>query len=348
MTPRTPLTAVVIGAGSMGRRHMAAVAQRGDRLLAIADANPAALAAAAAETDLTGEGTFTSADSLFARFHGAHAPDLAIIATTAPGHAPLTLAAARAGVRFILCEKPMAVSLAECDQMLAACAETGARLAINHSLRLMPAFAALYDAVRDPAFGGLTSLTVVAGNFGLAMKGSHYLDVLEWLTGDPIAHITGWLTTPDEPNARGAQFTDPAGSVRAVTAGGARLYLEAGADQGHGERVIAAGRYGQAVLDQRAGTLTVSVREAANHALPMSRYGSPSVDRVVPVARGDVIAATMAMIDHLEAGTAPDPAAARRIIAALVGAVVSSEHGNRAVALSEDGVLPPDRRFNWP
>ena len=45
-------------------------------------------------------------------------------------HAELVLACAAAGVRGVFLEKPIAGSLAECDQMLAACERAGMRLAI--------------------------------------------------------------------------------------------------------------------------------------------------------------------------------------------------------------------------
>ena len=44
---------------------------------------------------------------------------------------PVTIAAAGAGARGILCEKPMAFHLDEADRMIAACDRAGAKLIVN-------------------------------------------------------------------------------------------------------------------------------------------------------------------------------------------------------------------------
>ena len=61
-------------------------------------------------------------------------PDMAVISTQAPLHHPVTLAAARRNIH-VLCEKPIALDLAQADEMVAACDEHGVRLAINHVKR---------------------------------------------------------------------------------------------------------------------------------------------------------------------------------------------------------------------
>ncbi len=50
-------------------------------------------------------------------------PDLVSVCTWHPLHPTPTVAAARAGVKGIICEKPMAISLGAADEMLSACAE---------------------------------------------------------------------------------------------------------------------------------------------------------------------------------------------------------------------------------
>ena len=47
-------------------------------------------------------------------------------------HAEMVIAAAEAGVRGVLCEKPMAPTLAEADAMLDACQKAGTRMAVAH------------------------------------------------------------------------------------------------------------------------------------------------------------------------------------------------------------------------
>ena len=61
-------------------------------------------------------------------------PDVVFVTTHGSFHAPATIAAAEAGCH-VFCEKPMALSLAECDAMIEACDRNGVKLAINHIKR---------------------------------------------------------------------------------------------------------------------------------------------------------------------------------------------------------------------
>ncbi|HEX8072333.1 MAG TPA: Gfo/Idh/MocA family oxidoreductase [Pyrinomonadaceae bacterium] len=74
------------------------------------------------------------------------------IATPVHLHAPQTIAAAEAG-KHVLCEKPMALSVAECDRMLAACAANGVQLGVAYYRHFYPAVARLRQLLRAGAIG---------------------------------------------------------------------------------------------------------------------------------------------------------------------------------------------------
>ena len=172
-----------------------------------------------------------------------------VVATTAPSHADFVCLAAKNGAKAILCEKPMAVSLADCDRMIEACAASGTRLAINHQMRFMEQYTKAKEIVEGASFGGLASATVVAGNFGIAMNGSHYFEMFRYLTDEMPVQVAAWFSADTVANPRGVQFEDRAGNVRITTAKGRRFYLDASTDQGHGMHVTYAGPYGR--LDGR-------------------------------------------------------------------------------------------------
>jgi predicted dehydrogenase len=79
-------------------------------------------------------------------------PEAIVVATPPPAHAPVCIAALEAGVH-VVCEKPLAPTLAQADQILAAAEASSARLALNHEFRCMPIFRAVRDQVGTPGTG---------------------------------------------------------------------------------------------------------------------------------------------------------------------------------------------------
>ena len=81
-------------------------------------------------------------------------PELVIVATPPGTHAALCLQAMEAGAH-VLCEKPFAPSLSDADQIIAAAARTGRRVALNHEFRVMPIFRAIKAQLGRPEVGDL-------------------------------------------------------------------------------------------------------------------------------------------------------------------------------------------------
>lgn len=123
-----PLRVGVIGAGNIATLHVKGYLAAGAVVVAIADTNPVTLEARGREWGI--ERTFADFRELLAL------SDLDAVSVCTPNafHAEVTIAAARAG-RHVLCEKPISLSLAEADSMIAACAEAGVVLQVNHHLR---------------------------------------------------------------------------------------------------------------------------------------------------------------------------------------------------------------------
>jgi glucose-fructose oxidoreductase len=95
--------------------------------------------------------------------------DAVYIALPNSMHAEYTIRAARAGVH-VLCEKPMAATVAECRQMIAACRTRDVKLMIAYRLHFEPANLAVIDLVRSGVIGepkyfnSSFSMTVREGN----------------------------------------------------------------------------------------------------------------------------------------------------------------------------------------
>ncbi len=224
----------IIGVGRMGRRHLQVAKRLGFEISGLYDPSQDAINTALSGQELPASVVFRSVDDLFDRA----APQALVVSSTAPSHCEFVCRAARAGVRYILCEKPMAVSVSQCEEMIEACENVGTVLAVNHQMRYMEQYTQVKALADSPEFGGLRSMTVAASNIGFAMNASHYFEAFRYLTGEELISVSAWLDDERVPNPRGMQYDDRAGQLRAVSASGRRLYMEIGVDQGHGLHVI--------------------------------------------------------------------------------------------------------------
>jgi xylose dehydrogenase (NAD/NADP) len=98
---------------------------------------------------------FTSYEALLAD----PAIDAVYIPATGDEHAPLTLAAARAG-KHVLCEKPLAPSLAEAEQMVSACRDAGVVLQEAFMWRHHPRATRTKELIDAGAIGALRLVNV--------------------------------------------------------------------------------------------------------------------------------------------------------------------------------------------
>ena len=71
-------------------------------------------------------------------------------------HAEYTIRAARAG-KHVLCEKPMAISSAECRAMIRACQQANVKLMIAYRVHYDPTWTQMLDLVRSGALGQVKS-----------------------------------------------------------------------------------------------------------------------------------------------------------------------------------------------
>jgi predicted dehydrogenase len=121
----------------------------------------------------------------------AEAPDLVSVCTPNATHAELIELALRAsGVRGVLAEKPLALDSASAAALDDLARERGTVLAVNYSRRYPPAFRTLREQI---AGGTIGDLQHVRGAYvkGLLHNGTHWLDLLRMLAGEPIG-VRGW------------------------------------------------------------------------------------------------------------------------------------------------------------
>ncbi len=104
--------------------------------------------------------------------------DILSVCTWPTLHHAMTIAGAEAGVRMILCEKPMAVSIAEMDDMLEATRDTETRLFVNHQRRYEQPFAGIRALLDHGILGSLLRVEGWVGDgWDLMSWGSHWVDM---------------------------------------------------------------------------------------------------------------------------------------------------------------------------
>ena len=165
----------LIGAGDIARRRVAPAMRESpaSSLVAVSRARSDLAPAFAAEF---------GADRWHARWQDLVADrgiDGVYVATTVDVHAAQTIAAAENG-KHVLCEKPMAMTAAECDRMIAACRSSGVVLGVAYYRRFYPAVQRL-KALID------------AGKIGAPVVAQ--VNAFEWFDPD-VNHPRAWLLDP--------------------------------------------------------------------------------------------------------------------------------------------------------
>jgi glucose-fructose oxidoreductase len=105
------------------------------RLAAVVTGDPAKGARVAQRYGLSDRSVYAYAD--FDRLRDDPAVDIVYVCLPNAMHAEYTIRAARAG-KHVLCEKPMAVSVAECEAMIAACRQANRKLMIGYRCHFEP------------------------------------------------------------------------------------------------------------------------------------------------------------------------------------------------------------------
>ena len=155
----------VVGMGFIGQVHAKGYqATEGAQLTAVCDTNEAKLKPASSEAgdiaglgtplDLTGVQLYTD----FGRMVAEANLDAVSIALPTPMHADFTIKALEAGLD-VLCEKPMASNVSQCEKMIAAVERTEKILQIAHCIRFWPEYAKTKEIIDSGKYGKVKAAT---------------------------------------------------------------------------------------------------------------------------------------------------------------------------------------------
>ena len=185
----------VIGAGTMGGTHSRCWSRLpGARLVAIADRQTQkaeALAQRIAQTT-GGEAAqiFASGEELIEN----GGVDVVSVCIPTPFHRSFTEAAAAAG-KHVLCEKPMALTLDDCDAMIAATQKAGVAFTIGQCVRFFPEYAQGKRLVDSGAVGTPAAVRIRRGGDFPRTDTDWYADPSQsgGVLFDLMVHDLDWL-----------------------------------------------------------------------------------------------------------------------------------------------------------
>jgi len=207
-----PVRVALIGAGRMGRVHLAALLEAPEvELAGVVEPVPAVREAVAAR----GAPTFASAEELI---EAEPRLDGVLIAAPSTQHRALVTRFAAAGIH-ILCEKPVGVRAADAEAAAAAAADAGVMLQVGYWRRFVPELRALRERIMAGELGTIAQLFCLqwdheppteafrAHSGGICIDmGVHEFDQARWLLGQEF----GWVcAAPAGPSSAPREADDP-------------------------------------------------------------------------------------------------------------------------------------------
>jgi len=220
MAENGKIRVAAIGVGSLGRHHARNYAQLaaegGVEFAGICDIDGETSARVSGEHGCAG---FRDWQELFGKV------DAVSIATPTDKHCEIACAFLENGVH-VLVEKPIALTLAEADQMTAAAERSGAQLMVGQLERFNPAMVALRPHVTTPLYFEIHRVSPFP-NRSLDVDVVldvmiHDLDAVQWLVGEDIAvseiRAVGIPVISDKVDAANARIEFANGAVANITA----------------------------------------------------------------------------------------------------------------------------------
>lgn len=298
-----------------------------------------------------------------ATFLGRDDVDVVMIATPSGTHADIAIQSARAG-KHCLCEKPLDVSLAKIDAMIASFEEHGLQLGGIFNTRYTEGARLLKKTCQQGRFGRLNFVQAqgpwwrdqayydesawkgswaLDGGGALMNQGIHSVDLLQWLVDEPIATVSGYYATRAHENIEVEDTACASFQFEGGTLG--TIACTTSMWPGHFRTITLGGSDGTAVLadgqllewrfrDQAAGDETIRDRLLA---LPGAGVGAS--DPAAGVDSDGHLAVLTEFLDALDHGHAPavDGREARKAVEIIAAIYQSSRNGSMPVSLPLQG-----------
>jgi len=212
MPPGKRLGIAVVGLGNLALEEIIPAFGQAKhvRLAALVSGNPEKARIIGAQYGVDANSLYDYAN--FDRIRDNPAIDIVYIVLPNSMHSDFTARAAAAG-KHVLCEKPMATSVAEAQHMIAACRSAGRKLMIAYRLQYDPAHRTAIGFARSGKFGKIRmiqasngqndaangqwrQIKAMAGGGSLPDVGLYCTNAFRYLTGEEPIEVTGQMTYP--------------------------------------------------------------------------------------------------------------------------------------------------------
>jgi UDP-N-acetylglucosamine 3-dehydrogenase len=231
--------------------------------------------------------------------------DAVVITTPNAKHRDVAVAALRAG-KHVLVDKPMARTIAEADEMIAA-AETNDRVLVPfQNSRFMAPFAAAHDMVARGAIGEITGVRAAFGHGGpqawapraswffdkeqagggcLIDLGVHVIDLVRFVTRDDIVEVSALLNGHPDGRAGGVEH-DAQLLVRLARGAIGTIHASWSSRPGPDHQLTLVGTDGTLHLDSRTPLTHLALNGDRERVALPAEPGSP-LDEFLAAVRGE-------------------------------------------------------------
>ncbi|HAZ63001.1 MAG TPA: hypothetical protein DCZ72_05240 [Armatimonadetes bacterium] len=268
-------------------------------------------------------------------------PAIVSVATPEVNRAEAVLAALAAGVKGLLCEKPMATSLTDGHRIIRAVRESGAKMVLYQPRRYSPLFHQALNLLHSGDLGELRRIRCYHGGSRalLFRTGAHVIDTLCFLAESPVVEVTGRLEPgfddyepylselPRDPGQ------EPTASARLIFANGVVAHYDG---VRHGRRVL------WFDVEGSRGGLRIWERH-----LELTTAGGTRILAPRQYDRVGIAGAVNELVRLVQYGgeTISSPEDGLQTLAVLLGILESARHNTKTVAIADR--LMPESQRHW-
>ncbi len=261
--------AAIIGVGAMGLRHLIAYKNIPEiNIVAVCDINQESL------NKIKKENPKINIYTNFKNMLEKEKIDIVSVATLGPTHAEIVIELANNKIPYILCEKPMATSVKDAEQMIQVCKTNNSKIAINHVKRFMPSYLKVKELIQQNKIGKISSILAFQGGGRLGSMGTHMIDLFNFLYGKTPKSIAGKIDKNYTGDHKKRDVVDPGGFLTLDYGEGQKAHLDVSENLGIPGLVIIVGSVGRMIVDEKKG-IRVESRSEEDFEKRLGEYNLP-------------------------------------------------------------------------